>query len=99
MREYPVLLCPVASIPAFRHNERTWTIDGKTVEYLDAMRFTQWFNALACPAAVVPVGASPEGLPIGVQIAARPFEDEAVLGIAAEVDAAFGYCAPAMARA
>ena len=54
--EYPVLLCPVASIPAFRHDEREWTIDGKTVKYLDAVRYTQWFNALAMPAAVVPVG-------------------------------------------
>ena len=98
MREYPVLLCPVASIPAFRHDERTWTIEGRSVEYLDAMRFTQWFNTLACPAAVIPVGTSPEGLPIGVQIAARPFEDEVVLGVAAVVDAAFGYCPPAMAR-
>ncbi|MGD1108322.1 MAG: amidase [Terracidiphilus sp.] len=99
MSEYPVLLCPVASIPAFRHNERAWTIDGKSVEYLDAMRYTQWFNALACPAAVVPVDASPEGLPIGVQIVARPFEDEIALGVAAVVDAAFGYRPPSMARA
>jgi amidase len=98
MSEYPVLLCPVASIPAFRHNERAWTIDGKSVGYLDAMRYTQWFNALACPAAVVPVGASPEGLPIGVQIVARPFEDEVALGVAAQVDAAFGYRPPPMAR-
>ena len=36
-----------------------------------------------CPAAVVPGGSSPEGLPIGVQIVARPFEDEMALGIAA----------------
>jgi Asp-tRNA(Asn)/Glu-tRNA(Gln) amidotransferase A subunit family amidase len=99
MSEYPVLLCPVASIPAFRQNERAWTIDGKSVEYFDAMRYTQWFNALACPAAVIPVGASLEGLPIGVQIVARPFEDEVALGVAAVVDAAFGYCPPPMARA
>jgi amidase len=99
MSEYPVLLCPVASIPAFRQNERAWTIDGKSVEYFDAMRYTQWFNALACPAAVIPVGASLEGLPIGVQIVARPFEDEVALGVAAVVDAAFGYRPPLMARA
>ncbi len=98
MCEFPVLLCPVASIPAFRHHERAWMIDGTSVSYLDAMRSTQWFNALACPAAVVPVGRSPEGLPIGVQIVARPFEDEIVLGIAAQVDAAFGYRSPPMAR-
>ena len=97
MRAHPVLLCPVASIPAFCHEEREWMIEGRTVEYLDAVRHTQWFNVLAAPAAVVPVGKSPEGLPIGVQIVARPFEDETALGVAAVVDAAFGYRPPAMA--
>jgi len=97
LRRYPVLLCPVASVPAFRHGERAWTIDGQTVEYLDAWRHTQWFNALAAPAAVVPVGRSLEGLPIGVQIVARPFDDETALGIAAVVDAAFGYRPPPIA--
>ena len=99
MRTYPVLLCPVASIPAFRHGERSWGIDGHTVEYLDAVRHTQWFNTLAAPAAVVPVGRSPEGLPIGVQIVARPFEDEIALGVASVLDAAFGYRPPSMAQA
>jgi Asp-tRNA(Asn)/Glu-tRNA(Gln) amidotransferase A subunit family amidase len=99
MSEYPVLVCPVASIPAFRHGERKWEIDGQTVEYLDAVRYTEWFNALGAPVAVVPVGQSPEGLPIGVQIVARPFEDETALGVAAVVDAAFGYHAPPLALA
>ncbi len=99
MRAFPVLLCPVASVPAFRHGERAWTIDGRTVEYLDAWRHTQWFNTLAAPAAVVPVGRSPESLPIGVQIVARPFEDETALGIASIIDSAFGYRPPPMARA
>ncbi len=97
MKEFPVLLCPVASIPAFRHEERTWNVEGKSVGYLDAVRHTQWFNALAAPAAVVPVGSSPEGLPIGVQVVARPFEDEIALGVAACVDGAFGYRPPSIA--
>jgi amidase len=94
MRAYPVLLCPVASVPAWKHGERTWAIDRQTVEYLDSVRYTQWFNTLAAPAAVVPVALSPERLPIGVQVAARPFEDEVALGVAAVVDAAFGYKPP-----
>jgi amidase len=97
MRAYPVLLCPVASIPAFRHGEREWTIDGQPVRYLDAVRHTQWFNVLAAPAAVIPVGRSAQGLPIGVQIAARPFEDEFALGVAAVLDDAFGYQPPPLA--
>jgi Asp-tRNA(Asn)/Glu-tRNA(Gln) amidotransferase A subunit family amidase len=98
MSKYPVLLCPVASIPAFRHGERQWIVDGQSVDYLDAVRYTEWFNAMGAPAAVIPVGRSPEGLPIGVQIVARPFEDETALGVAAAVDAAFGYQAPPMAN-
>jgi len=98
MSEYPMLLCPVASIPAFRHGERSWSIDGQNVAYLDAVRHTQWFNVLAAPAAVVPVGQSPEGLSIGVQLVARPHEDEIALGVASIVDAAFGYRPPPIAR-
>jgi len=82
MRKYPVLLCPVAAIPAFRHGERSWQVEGKTVQYLDAWSYTEWFNLLGTPAAVVPVGKSPEGLPIGVQIVARPWEEEIVLSVA-----------------
>ena len=94
MRDYPVLLCPVCSVPAFGHGEREWKIDGRQVSYLDAMRYTQWFNMLGAPAVVVPVGQSPEGLPIGIQVAARPFEDEVALGIARVVDSEFGYRVP-----
>src|ERR1019366_1159336 len=34
MRKYPVLICPTAAIPAFRHGEREWQVEGKTVKYL-----------------------------------------------------------------
>jgi Asp-tRNA(Asn)/Glu-tRNA(Gln) amidotransferase A subunit family amidase len=97
MRQYPVLLMPVCSVPAFRHGEREWNVGGQTVSYLDAMRYTQWFNVLGGPAAVVPVGRSPEDLPIGIQIAGRPYEDEIVLGIAAVLEREFGYVPPPMA--
>ena len=96
MQEFPLLLCPVCAVPAFRHDERSWTIDGQQVEYLDAMRYTQWFNLLAAPAAVVPVGRSAEGLPIGVQVVGRPFEDEVVLQVALLIDRAFGYLPPSI---
>jgi Asp-tRNA(Asn)/Glu-tRNA(Gln) amidotransferase A subunit family amidase len=86
MQKYPILLCPAAAIPAFRHGERSWQIDGTTVEYLDAWSYTEWFNLLGNPAAVVPVGRSPEGLPIGVQLVGRPWEEEQVLAVAAALE-------------
>jgi amidase len=98
MREYPILLCPVAAIPAFRHGERSWQIDGKTVAYLDAWSYTEWFNLLGTPAASVPVGTSKEGLPIGVQISARPWEEELVLSVAEVLEKECGsWLRPALA--
>lgn len=82
MREFSVLLCPVASIPAFCHGEREWEIEGKIVNYLDAWSYCEWFNLLGMPAAVVPISNSPEGLPIGVQLVSRPWEEELVLSVA-----------------
>jgi Asp-tRNA(Asn)/Glu-tRNA(Gln) amidotransferase A subunit family amidase len=86
MEHYPVLLCPAAAIPAFRHGERSWQIDGKTVEYLDAWSYTEFFNLLGNPAAVIPVVHSSEGLPIGVQIVGRPWQEEQVLAVAAALE-------------
>lgn len=86
MEKFPILLCPVAAMPAFRHGERSWVIEGKTVKYLDAWSYTQWFNLLGNPGAVVPVAQSSQGLPIGVQIVGRPWEEELVLAVAAAVE-------------
>jgi Asp-tRNA(Asn)/Glu-tRNA(Gln) amidotransferase A subunit family amidase len=87
MQRFPILLCPVAAIPAFRHGERSWQVEGKTVSYLDAWSYTEFFNLLGNPAAVVPVGRSAENLPIGVQIVGRPWEEEEVLSVAAVLEA------------
>ena len=86
MRKYPVLICPTAAVPAFRHGEREWQVDGKTVKYLDAWSYCEWFNLLGFPAVVVPMGYSGQGLPIGVQIIGRPWQEEVVLAVAAKLE-------------
>jgi amidase len=86
MERYPVLLCPVAPMPAFRHGERSWTIEGQQVRYLDAWRYTAWFNLLQNPAVSVPVTQSEGGLPIGVQIVARPWHELEALAVARVVE-------------
>ena len=94
MERYPILVCPVSAIPAFRHGERSWTIGNKTVQYPDAFSYSQYFNLLGNPAAVVPMGRSAEGLPIGVQIVGRPWEEERVLAISSCVEQAGGWKEP-----
>jgi Asp-tRNA(Asn)/Glu-tRNA(Gln) amidotransferase A subunit family amidase len=45
------------------------------------------------------VGCSAESLPIGVQVAGQPYQDELVLRVAELLDEDFGYRPPALALA
>ena len=91
MEEWPLILAPVVAIPAFKHDhEGGFVIEGQEVEYLKAFSYAQTYNLLGLPAAVVPCGRSPEGLPIGVQIIGRPFEEEDLLVTAALLEEALG---------
>jgi Asp-tRNA(Asn)/Glu-tRNA(Gln) amidotransferase A subunit family amidase len=90
MKRIKAFLCPVCSVPAFKHGEREWIIDGKQVSYMDAMSYTQWFNLLGNPAVVLPVGQSSEGLPIGVQIVGKPNDEELILKIGCVLEQALG---------
>lgn len=94
MERYQVLVCPVSATPAFRHGERSWTIGNTTVTYPEAFSYSQYFNLLGNPAAVVPMGQSAEGLPIGVQIVGRPWEEERVLAISRCVELVGGWQEP-----
>jgi len=83
MRDTPVLLSPVSTSPAFRHGQGNY-LPG--VGYRDTMRFSQWLNLTGFPGVSVPAGVSKEGLPIGVQVVGRPFEDELVLAVAEAIE-------------
>jgi amidase len=87
MRDVPVLLSPVCTAPAFRQGEGNWK---PGTGYRDTMRHSQWLNLAGFPGVTVPIGKSPEGLPIGVQLIGRPYEDELVLTIAEVLERARG---------
>lgn len=87
MRKYPFLLCPVASVPAFRHGQREWSIEGQKVRYPEIFAYSQVFNVLGFPAATVPAGKSSDGMPIGVQLVAGPNDDRCLMSVMLELDA------------
>jgi amidase len=87
MQDTPVLLSPVSTGPAFRHGEGNYF---PGTGYRDTMRFSQWLNLTGFPGASVPVSVSNEGLPIGVQVIGRPFEDELALAVAEAIEQARG---------
>jgi Asp-tRNA(Asn)/Glu-tRNA(Gln) amidotransferase A subunit family amidase len=87
MHDVPILLSPVSSGPAFRHGGGNYN---PGTGYLDTMRYSQWLNLTGFPGASVPMSHSNEGLPIGVQIIGRPFEDELVLSVAESLESGRG---------
>jgi len=91
MGDTPILLSPVCTAPAFRRGEGNWN---PRAGYRDTMRHSQWLNLAGFPGVSVPMAQSSEGLPIGVQLIGRPFEDELVLAVAEQLEAARGAWQP-----
>jgi amidase len=85
MRDVPILLSPVSTTTAFRHGEGTWQPGAKQC-YRDTMRLSQWLNLTGFPGASVPVSISAGGLPIGIQVIGRPYEEELVLAVAERIE-------------
>jgi len=76
---YDLLLTPVMSCAAFPIGEPPKTIDGQEIPPMGWMGFTQPFNLNGAPAASVPCGFDANGMPIGLHIIGRAYEDATVL--------------------
>jgi amidase len=50
----------------------------------------QTYNLTGWPSAVVRAGTSEEGLPIGVQVVARPWREDVALAVAKRIEEALG---------
>jgi Asp-tRNA(Asn)/Glu-tRNA(Gln) amidotransferase A subunit family amidase len=90
LRDHDVLLCPSASVPAHRHDMTELVVDGRAHHPRDVMRATIPFDLTGSPALTVPFGSSPDGLPIGVQVVGRRFEEETVLRVGLALEALRG---------
>jgi amidase len=98
MTEVPLLVAPVGATPALKHETLKVTIGGTTLSTFRAFSYSQTFNVFDLPSVSVPAGVSAEGLPIGVQIVGRPFEEDTVLVAAAIVEEALGGWQPPKLR-
>ena len=90
METTPLILSPVCGVPAFRHRERSWKTDSKPIGLFEAMMPVTPWNLLGMPAVTIPFGMSAQGLPIGVQLIGRPFEEEVILEVAVRLEEARG---------
>jgi Asp-tRNA(Asn)/Glu-tRNA(Gln) amidotransferase A subunit family amidase len=90
MESVPVVLMPVFGIAAFRHGESRWLVEGKEIGLFQAGMPAVIANVLGLPAVTIPMAVSRAGIPIGIQLMGRPFEDEMLLEIAIRLEQARG---------
>ncbi|BAO94163.1 amidase [Caballeronia insecticola] len=87
-----VLVTPTLAVPAIkaehRNDDADFTINGKRVDAFLNWALTYPFNLLSqCPVFSLPSGFSSSGVPTGVQIIGRPFDDVSIFAVAREFEA------------
>lgn len=102
---HDVLLCPAATTPAFALNERDepWQrellVNGRPQPMTTQLFWAGHSGLCGLPSTVAPIGVSPNGLPIGVQIVAGRYRDLTSLRIASLLeDAGFAFRPPPLFR-
>ena len=84
MRDYDLILCPPCARTAMPHGT-TFDEENQLI-----FSYTMVYNMTGWPGAVVRASASDDGLPIGVQLVARPWRDDVALAAASAVERATG---------
>jgi amidase len=82
MADFDVIICPAMPTAAKPHHHGL--VEISDFSHMMVHNLTGW------PAAVVRCGTSKEGLPVGVQVVARPWQDATALAVAAHVEKVFG---------
>ncbi|MCW0215938.1 MAG: amidase family protein [Pseudonocardia sp.] len=93
LEEYDVLICPTIAAPALKadhaNDDPDFRINGKPVHPYVQWAMTYPFNLLGqCPVASVPSGFSSAGVPTGLQIVGRTYDELSVMTAAAAFEAA-----------
>lgn len=95
-RNFDAVICPVMPTPAYPHDhspdqeKRHIVIDGMAYVYPDQLAWPGIATLPGLPATAIPIGLSPEGLPIGVQIVGPWLEDRTPLKLAELIEREFG---------
>ena len=84
METRDLIVCPISAGPALLHGA------SYDEEHMRGLGYSGVYNLTGWPSAIVRVGTSPEGLPIGVQMVARPWREDVSLAAARVLEAAFG---------
>ena len=99
METHRVLLLPAAGVTAFPHRSRRWPTTAGEIGLRQAMETLTPFNLFGMPGLVIPFGMDESGLPCGIQLVGRPYDEELLLEIAVSLEEARGpFPAPSVFR-
>ncbi len=89
-QKYDALLCPTTAVPGLAHGETDFDFGHMLPNgRFRGLHLTEHFNMLGqCPALSVPSGYTKQGLPTGMQIVGRRYDDVGVLRIGAALEQA-----------
>ena len=99
-KSFDAVICPIMPTPAYPHDHspdqetRRINIDGKDYPYPDQLAWPGIATLPGLPATAIPIGLSPEGLPVGVQIVGPWLEDRTPLKLAELIEREFGGFVP-----
>jgi Asp-tRNA(Asn)/Glu-tRNA(Gln) amidotransferase A subunit family amidase len=93
---FDLLVAPVGSVNAFRHNSRKLSVGNSTVGVFKAFGYSQAANVFGLPSLALPVGRDSSGLPVGVQLIGSPFSDLRLLTVAEFLERELGGCVPVL---
>ena len=85
-----VLLWPACGVTAFPHRRREFATPDRVINYDEAMMPLTPANLLGLPAMVIPFTQTPAGLPVAIQLIARPWDEELLLTLAETLEQARG---------
>jgi len=90
--DWDVLVCPPSMTTAFTHRDTgaPLQVDGRDVEYWVVNAHTTLFNYSGHPAVVLPYKHDSDGLPIGVQLVGKRWEESRLLAIASAISGLTG---------
>jgi len=99
-KTFDAVICPIMPTPAYPHDHspqqeaRRIKIDGKDYAYPDQLAWPGIATLPGLPATAIPLGLSPEGLPVGIQIVGPWLEDRTPLKLAELIEREFGGFVP-----
>lgn len=96
LENHDVLICPTTALPSVKHDydptNPNFTIDGERVPASIGWYMTMPFNLVSqCPVIAVPTGFAASGIPTGMQIVGKTFDDLSVFRAASAYEKAYNW--------